>query len=34
MNAESGRYSYDSFMAGIKLCEEKKADGVVSYANT
>lgn len=28
--AESGRYSYDSFMAGIKLCEEKKADGVVT----
>jgi len=30
VNAESGRYSYDSFMAGIKLCEEKKADGVVT----
>ncbi len=28
--ADSGRYSYDSFMAGIKLCEEKKADGVVT----
>lgn len=30
VDAESGRYSYDSFMAGIKLCEEKKADGVVT----
>ncbi|MDF1883490.1 4-hydroxythreonine-4-phosphate dehydrogenase [Sulfurimonas sp. SAG-AH-194-C21] len=30
VNAKSGRYSYDSFMAGIKLCEEKKADGVVT----
>ncbi|MBL1244409.1 MAG: 4-hydroxythreonine-4-phosphate dehydrogenase [Sulfurimonas sp.] len=30
VNAESGRYSYDSFMAGIKLCEEKKADSVVT----
>jgi len=30
VNAESGRYSYDSFMAGIKLCEDKKADGVVT----
>lgn len=30
VSAESGRYSYDSFMAAIKLCEEKKADGVVT----
>ncbi|MDF1879021.1 4-hydroxythreonine-4-phosphate dehydrogenase [Sulfurimonas sp. SAG-AH-194-C20] len=30
VDALSGRYSYDSFMAGIKLCEEKKADGVVT----
>ena len=27
---ESGKYSYDSFMAAIALCEEKKADGVVT----
>ena len=30
VSAQSGRYSYDSFMMGIKLCEEKKADGVVT----
>ncbi|CAI6151625.1 MAG: 4-hydroxythreonine-4-phosphate dehydrogenase [uncultured Sulfurimonas sp.] len=30
VDALSGRYSYDSFMAAIKLCEEKKADGVVT----
>jgi len=30
VDAQSGRYSYDSFMTGIKLCEEKKADGVVT----
>ncbi|QOP45497.1 4-hydroxythreonine-4-phosphate dehydrogenase [Sulfurimonas paralvinellae] len=27
---ESGRYSYDSFMAAVKLCEEKRADAVVT----
>ena len=27
---ESGLYSYNSFMQGIKLCEEKKADAVVT----
>ncbi len=27
---ESGRYSYDSFMSAIALCEEKKADAVVT----
>ena len=30
VNAESGRYAYDSFMAAITLCEEKKVDGVVT----
>jgi len=30
VNAESGRYSYDSFMSAIALCETKKADGVVT----
>jgi 4-hydroxythreonine-4-phosphate dehydrogenase len=30
VNAQSGKYSYDSFMAGIKLCEEKKAEAVVT----
>jgi len=30
VNAESGRYSYDSFMAGIHMCETKKADAVVT----
>ena len=27
---ESGKYSYDSFMSAIKLCEDKKADAVVT----
>ena len=30
VNAESGRYAYDSFMAAIQLCEDKKADGIVT----
>lgn len=30
VDASSGRYSYDSFMSAIKLCEEKKADAVVT----
>jgi len=30
VNAKSGRYSYDSFMAAIALCENKKADAVVT----
>ncbi|MEA1984019.1 MAG: 4-hydroxythreonine-4-phosphate dehydrogenase [Campylobacterota bacterium] len=30
VNADSGRYSYDSFMAAIKMCEEREADGVVT----
>jgi len=30
VNAKSGRYSYDSFMSAIALCETKKADGVVT----
>lgn len=30
VNAESGRYSYDSFMSAIKLCEDKKADALVT----
>jgi len=30
VNAESGRYSYDSFMSAIALCETKKVDGVVT----
>jgi 4-hydroxythreonine-4-phosphate dehydrogenase len=30
VNSASGKYSYDSFMSGIKLCEEKKADAVVT----
>ncbi len=30
VSAESGRYSYDSFMAGIHMCETKKADAVVT----
>jgi 4-hydroxythreonine-4-phosphate dehydrogenase len=30
VDADSGRYSYDSFMSAIQLCEEKKADGVVT----
>ena len=27
---ESGRYSYDSFMAAVKMCENKEADAVVT----
>ena len=30
VSSDSGRYSYDSFMGAIKLCEDKKADGVVT----
>jgi len=30
VNADSGKYSYNSFMSAIKLCETKKADGVVT----
>ncbi len=30
INAESGRYSYNSFMSAIELCETKKADAVVT----
>jgi len=30
VNADSGRYSYDSFMSAIELCETKKADAVVT----
>jgi 4-hydroxythreonine-4-phosphate dehydrogenase len=30
VSCASGRYSYDSFMSAIKLCEEKKADAVVT----
>ena len=30
VNAESGRYSYDSFMAAIKLCETHEANAVVT----
>lgn len=30
VSAESGRYSYDSFMSAIALCETKKADAVVT----
>ncbi len=30
VNADSGRYSYDSFISAIKLCEEKKADALVT----
>ncbi len=30
VNAEAGRYSYDSFMSAITLCEDKKADAVVT----
>jgi len=30
VNAESGRYSYDSFMRAIELCESEKADAVVT----
>ena len=30
VDKESGRYSYESFIRAIKLCEESKADGVVT----
>jgi 4-hydroxythreonine-4-phosphate dehydrogenase len=30
VSSASGRYSYDSFMSAIKLCEDKKADAVVT----
>ena len=30
VSKRSGRYSYDSFMSGIKLCESKKADAIVT----
>ncbi|EQB40719.1 4-hydroxythreonine-4-phosphate dehydrogenase [Sulfurimonas hongkongensis] len=30
VDADSGRYSYDSFMSAIKLCVDKKADAVVT----
>ena len=30
ISKKSGRYSYDSFIKAIKLCEDKKADGVVT----
>jgi len=30
VNADSGKYSYDSFMSAIALCESKKADAVVT----
>ena len=30
VNADSGKYSYDSFMSAIELCETKKADAVVT----
>ncbi|MEA1919509.1 MAG: 4-hydroxythreonine-4-phosphate dehydrogenase [Campylobacterota bacterium] len=30
VSKESGRYSYDSFMKAIKLCEAKQADAVVT----
>lgn len=30
VSASSGKYSYDSFMSAISLCENKKADGVVT----
>jgi len=30
VSSDSGRYSYDSFMGAIKLCEDKKANGVVT----
>jgi len=30
VNAESGKYAYDSFMKAISLCETKKADAVVT----
>jgi len=30
VNADSGKYSYDSFMSAIALCETKQADAVVT----
>jgi len=30
VNASSGKYAYESFMKAIKLCEEKKADALVT----
>jgi len=30
VSGESGKYSYDSFMGAIELCEKKKADGIVT----
>ena len=30
VNADSGRYSYDSFMSAIELCETKRADALVT----
>ncbi|MDP2893193.1 MAG: 4-hydroxythreonine-4-phosphate dehydrogenase, partial [Sulfurimonas sp.] len=30
VDKDSGRYSYDSFMSAVKLCEDKKADAVVT----
>lgn len=30
VSASSGEYSYDSFLSAIKLCEEKKADALVT----
>ncbi|MBU0721110.1 4-hydroxythreonine-4-phosphate dehydrogenase [bacterium] len=30
VDSACGKYSYDSFMSAIKLCEEKRADGVVT----
>jgi len=30
ISAKSGKYAYKSFMKGVKLCEEKKADAVVT----
>ncbi|WP_415395968.1 4-hydroxythreonine-4-phosphate dehydrogenase [Sulfurimonas sp. CS5] len=30
VSSASGKYSYDSFMSAIKLCEDKKADAVVT----
>jgi 4-hydroxythreonine-4-phosphate dehydrogenase len=30
VDAKSGKYSYESFMSAIKLCETKQADGVVT----
>lgn len=30
VNAQSGKYSYDSFMSAIKMCETEQADAVVT----